>query len=103
MTNTRNRYNREFKLEAIKLVEEHGRNITEVAQSLDIGKSTLHKWLSQYRKEIQGEAPATGKALTAEQLEIQQLRKQVKQLTMERDILKKASALLALDNLNVYR
>ena len=52
---------------------------------------------------MQGQAPASGKALTAEQLEIQQLRKENKQLKMERDILKKASALLALDNLNVYR
>lgn len=50
-----------------------------------------------------GISPASGKALTAEQQELQQLRKRVKQLELERDILKKASALLALDNLNVYR
>ena len=87
MSNTRKRYSREFKQTAISLVEDQGRGITEVAQSLDIGKSTLHKWLSKYRKEIQGESPSTGKALTAEQLELQQLRKQVKQLTIERDIL----------------
>ena len=71
--------------------------------SLGIGKSTLQKWLSQYRQETNGQAPKVGNALTDEQRELQELRKQVKRLTMERDILKKASALLALDSLNGYR
>ena len=50
-----------------------------------------------------GKAPKVGNALTDEQRELQELRKQVKRLTMERDILKKASALLALDSLSDYR
>ncbi|MDE0492151.1 hypothetical protein [Psychrobacter sp. A3] len=56
-----------------------------------------------YRQEINGEAPKVGKALTDEQRELQELRKQVKRLTMERDILKEASVLLALDSLKGYR
>lgn len=103
MTKKRSRYSNEFKLEAINLVEEQGRKIPEVASSLGIGRTTLEKWVYQYRKEQQGIAPTQGRALTPEQREIQQLRKEVKQLKMERDILKKASALLAQDNLNVYR
>ena len=51
MTNNRNQYTREFKLEAISLVTEHKRKIPDVASSLGIGKSTLQKWLSQYRQE----------------------------------------------------
>ncbi|WP_457859015.1 transposase [Psychrobacter pulmonis] len=65
--------------------------------------STLDNWVRKYKKEQQGVAPAADLALTDEQRELQELRKQVKRLTMERDILKKASALLALDSLNVYR
>lgn len=87
MTNKRNQYTREFKLEAISLVTDHNRTIPDVANSLGIGKSTLQKWLSQYRQEISGEAPKAGNALTDEQRELQELRKQVKRLTMERDIL----------------
>ncbi|MGP5174363.1 transposase [Psychrobacter immobilis] len=87
MTNKRNQYAREFKLEAISLVIEHNCTIPDVASSLGIGKSTLQKWLSQYRQEINGEAPKVGNALTDEQRELQELRKQVKRLTMERDIL----------------
>ena len=103
MTNKRNQYTRQFKLEAISLVTDHKRKISDVADSLGIGKSTLQKWLTQYRQEINGEAPKVGNALTDEQRELQELRKQVKRLTMERDILKKASPLLALDSLNGHR
>ena len=102
MTNKRNQYTREFKLEAISLVVDHKRKIPDVASSLGISKSTLQKWLSQYRQEIEGQAPKSSNALTDEQRDLQELRKQVKGLTMERDILKKASALLALQSLNGY-
>lgn len=103
MTKTRNRYDHEFKIEAIKLVLEQQRKIPEVASSLNIGKSTLEKWIKQYKDELHGKAPTTGKALTDDQRRIQQLEKEVRQLRAERDILKKASALLALDTLSVHR
>ncbi|WP_201587366.1 IS3 family transposase [Psychrobacter sp. HII-4] len=91
MTTKRGRYSQEFKLEAIKLVEDQGRKIPEVANSLGIGKTTLENWVYKYRKEQQGIMPSEGKALTPELRRIQELEKQVKQLKMERDILKKAS------------
>lgn len=75
----------------------------DIADSLGIGKSILQKWLSQYRQEVSGQAPKVGNALIDERRELYELRKQVKRLTMERDILKKASALLVLDSLNGYR
>lgn len=103
MSNKRNRYSPEYKLEAIKLVEDQSRTIPEVANSLGISKTTLENWVYKYRKEQQGITPNKGNALTPELRRIQELEKQVKQLTIERDILKKASALLAGDSLNVYR
>ena len=103
MTTKRNQYTREFKLEAISLVTDHNRTIPDVADSLGVGKPTLQKWLSQYRQEVSGQAPKIGNALTDEQRELQELRRENKRLRMERDILKKASALLALDSLNGYR
>ena len=103
MTTKRNQYTRGFKLEAISLVTDHKHKIPDVASSLGIGKSTLQKWLSQYRQEIDGQAPKVGNALTDEQRKLKELRKKNKRLRMERDILKKASALLALDSLNGYR
>lgn len=103
MTNKRREYSREFKLEAISLVIDHKRKVAEVAESLGVGTSTLDNWVRKYRLEQRGVAPTTGLALTDEQRELQALRKQVRRLTMERDILKKASALLALDSLSDYR
>ena len=60
----------------------------------------MQKWLSQYRQEMTDQATKVSNALTYEQRELQELCKENKCLTMERDILKKASALLALDSLN---
>lgn len=65
MTDKRNPYTLEFKLEAISLVVEHNRTIPDVSDSLGIGKSTLKKWLSQYRQEMNGQAPITDNALIA--------------------------------------
>lgn len=78
MTTKRGRYSQEFKLEAIKLVEDQGRKIPEVANSLGIGKTTLENWVYKYRKEQQGVMPLEGKALTPELRRIQELEKQVR-------------------------
>lgn len=59
----------------------------------------MEKWLQRYRAEQSGKPLATGRAITPEQQEIQRLKKEVAQLKLERDILKKASALLAQDSL----
>jgi transposase-like protein len=78
MTTKRGRYSQEFKLEAIKLVEDQGRKIPEVANSLGIGKTTLENWVYKYRKEQQGVMPSEGKALTPELRRIQELEKHVR-------------------------
>ena len=78
MTTKRGRYSQEFKLEAIKLVEDQGWKIPEVANSLGIGKTTLENWVYKYRKAQQGVMPSEGKALTPELRRIQELEKQVR-------------------------
>ena len=103
MTTKRREYTREFKLEAISLVVDGKRKIPDVASSLGVGQSTVQKWLTQYRQEVRGQTLKSATPYIDEQRELQELRKQVKRLTMERDILKKASALLALNSLNGYR
>jgi transposase len=87
MTNHRSKFTREFKLEAISMVIDHNRKVTEVADSLGIGNSTLDNWVRKHRQEQKGIAPTQGKALTDEQRELQQLRKENKRLRMACDIL----------------
>ena len=99
MTKVRNQYSAGFKLELIKLIEEQGQKVPDVASQYNVGKSTLEKWLQRYRAEQSGKPLATGRAITPEQQEIQRLKKENAQLRLERDILKKASALLAKDSL----
>ena len=99
MTKVRNQYSAEFKLELIKLIEEQGQKVPDVAAQYNVGKSTLEKWLQRYRAEQSGKPLVTGRAITPEQQEIQRLKKENAQLRLERDILKKASALLAQDSL----
>lgn len=99
MTKVRNQYSAEFKLELIKIIEEQGQKVPDVASQYNVGRSTLEKWLQRYRAEQSGKPLATGRAITPEQQEIQRLKKEVAQLKLERDILKKASALLAQDSL----
>ncbi len=67
-----------------------------------VGKTTLEYWIRQLREERKGTTP-TSPALTAEQRQIQALEKQIKRLEMEKEILKKATALLMSDSLSNSR
>jgi transposase len=86
---TRKQFTEEFKAEAIRLVKEGGVSVSRAAQDLGIGESTLSKWL----KIAAANSP---EPLTLnEKEELRVLRKEVTQLRMERDILKKATAYFA--------
>ena len=83
-----------FKAEAVRLCQLGDRSIGQVAKDLDLSETALREWL----KRVQGTTPAapTPDALTAaEREELLRLRKQIKRLEMERDILKKAAAFFA--------
>ena len=92
----------EFRLEAAQLVVDQGYTIGEAATAMGVGHSTMDKWSRQLREERNG-GPATGTAISDEQRKIRALEKRVKQLELEKDILKKASALLMSDSMNGLR
>ncbi|RCW98278.1 transposase [Marinomonas foliarum] len=89
-------------LEKAQLVIEQNYSVAEAAEAMGVGKSTMDKWVRQLRSEIRGEAPKAT-PMTDEQRRIRELEKQVKRLEMEKDILKKASALLMSDELKGLR
>ena len=93
MTNRR-KYSKEFKIDAISLVTEQGYAITEAARSLDINANVLGRWIREYRDKESDAFRGQGK-LTAEQSEIRQLREEVRRLSTEKEILKKATAFFA--------
>jgi len=90
---TRGRYTLEFKQEAVRLVES-GQTMAAVARSLGVVEQTLYNWVKAHRAgKLKG---ASGKLqVSAEQMEISRLRAELARVTMERDILGKATAFFA--------
>ena len=71
---------------------------------MNVSESGLRKWVAKLKSELSGITP-TGKtkALTPEQQKIQELEKKIARIELEKDILKKATALLMSDSLNTSR
>jgi transposase-like protein len=92
----RRSHTREFKAETVKLVREGGRSVGQVAQELDLADSLIRNWLKQAEVD-EGTGPA-GALTTAEKAELSQLRREVKVLRMEREILKRAATFFAKEN-----
>ena len=95
MTNRR-KHSKEFKLDAISLVVDQGYSQTEAARNLGINANMLGRWIKQYQSDSEkGESFRGNGNLTPDQKEIKELRKKVKQLETEREILKKATVFFA--------
>lgn len=86
----------EFKAGAIRLVLEEGRTVAQVARDLDLTETAFRKWVERARSD-QGKGKP-GALTTPEREELADLRKRVRVLQMERDILKKAAAFFAKEN-----
>ena len=89
-TRKRQNYTDDFKRDAVALVTEQGYKIAEAARSLGIGVNLLGRWRREFAEE------ASGIRLSAdEREELKRLRKEVRMLRMEKEILKKASQYFA--------
>ena len=92
----RKRYSREFKLEAVRMANESGKPVTEVARELDISVHHLYRWRDLAAKEGDKVFPGHGK--TNSQDELTQLRRENARLREERDLLKKSLIFFAKDD-----
>jgi len=99
---TRKTYSSDFKLEVAQLVVDHGYSIREAANAMDVAKTNVDKWAKQLKNERNGGSDHPN-ALTAEQRKINELEKKIKRIEMEKEILKKATALLMSDSMNNLR
>jgi transposase len=93
---SRRTYSAEFKLEASKLVLDDNYSVQEAATAMNVGLSTMNRWVKQLKKERQGISPKAS-PMTSEHIEIRELKKELKRLHRENEILKKASVLLMSD------
>ncbi len=90
----RKKYSKEFKLDAVSLVVDQNYSRVEAARSLGLNSNMLGRWVAEHRDDG-GQAFRGNGKLTPEQEEIRQLKSRVKNLEMEREILKKATVFFA--------
>lgn len=84
------RYPEEFKTEAVKQVVDRSHSVSSVAARLNITTHSLYAWIKKH-----GPDSSTHKEQSDAQAEIRRLQKELKRVTDERDILKKAAAYFA--------
>ena len=95
---TRRQFSCEFKREAVQLVLERGVSVAQAARDLDLHQTVLRRWVRQYCDAPEAAFPGQGQ-LRPEDEEVRRLRREVAKLKAERDILKKAAAYFAKDQL----
>ena len=87
-------FSREFKVEAVRLVQERGVSIAQASRDLDLNDNVLRRWIREMSSDPSQAFPGRGQ-MRADELEVEKLRREVVRLRAERDILKKAAAYFA--------
>ena len=95
MARVRRTFTPEFKRDAVALVSKGGKTVSEVARNLGVARSLLQRWIEQHADQDRDGLPR--KVRNTETEETRELRKQLRDVTEERDILKKALAYFADD------
>ena len=91
MPGTKPRYSKEFKKEAVQLLRSSGRSIPQLAKELGVSDGSLRNWL----KQADIDEGITDGLTSQERQELKRLRREVKILQQEKEILKKAAAFFA--------
>ena len=94
MGSNRRQYDKQFKIEAVRLVTQGGKRATEVARDLGIHVNLIYNWQKQLLEDGQVAFPGHGKLKPADE-ELRRLKRQLTDVEEERDILKKALAIFS--------
>lgn len=86
----RQTFSKEFKLEAVRLLENSDKSAADVARELGIRRNQLYKWQEQFRAKGEEAFPGKGRR-TEKDDEVARLKRELERVTEERDILKKAA------------
>lgn len=95
MRKKRQTFTKEFKLEAVRLLEQSDRSPNEIAIDLGVRRNQLYKWQKQIRAQGDNAFRGPGRKPIDQSDELTRLRKELADVTEERDILKKAAAYFA--------
>lgn len=86
------KYDAEFKRNTVKLCRESNKSIKQIALDLGIAKTTLYGWIQEFKEQGENSFPGSWKLKPCNE-ELYRLKRQLADVTMERDILKKAAAI----------
>ena len=89
----RRHFTPEYKAEVVALARSSTKSVREVATELDLTETSLRQWIRQ--AEVDAARRPEGSLASEERVEVARLRRELKRVTMERDILKKAAVLMA--------
>ena len=89
------KFSPEFRDEAVRLVIDGSRPIAQVARELGVNEGTLGNWVNQYRKEHVGDEPPLS---PHERIQLAEAQRELRELRMENEFLKKAAAYFARDS-----
>ncbi len=93
------KYTREFRQEAVKMIIEEKLSFPEAGRRLSLPPSTLATWVKAFKAGRLGEVGKTYRPLTELEMELARTKKELVEVKMERDILKKAAAYFAKESL----
>lgn len=91
------RYSKEFKVEAVRLLEQGNKPAAEIARSLGVRRNQLYKWQAEMRGKGAAAFRGSGRRPADQETEMVRLRRELARVTEERDILKKAMGYFAKD------
>ena len=97
MARKRRKYTLEFKQEAVRLVNEEGMSYVDVGKDLGVDRSTIRAWCVKAAEDGLGGRATPARSMSTEE-ELAKLRREVRILREEREILKKAAAFFAKEN-----
>jgi len=87
-------FDRDFKYEAIRLIDEGKRSVGDIAKDLDVHPNLLHQWRRKYRADMDQTFPGKGHMRAPEE-ELRRLQRENENLKEEKEILKKALAIFS--------
>jgi transposase len=95
-TRSRRHFDEQFKVDAVRLLDESGKSVSEVARELGVGRTDLRRWKKQLQagKSPAHAFPGNGNS-SAEKKELEELRRELARVKEEREILKKAMAVFS--------
>ena len=100
MARSKRIFSSEFREDAVKLVIDSSRPIAQVARELGIGEATLWNWVNKYRRDHAGDdAPLS----VSDRALLREVERQLREVRMENEFLKKAASYFAQDHLCIHR